>query len=216
MRTKILSLLLALLAISNFSFGQGKYGHFHTRAFHVAVDEFLEKFPQEFKKEKNELKPSNNLYMINEGTEKIRVGMLIDEYKSKHYNEQTQKTDGYTWVFVLSDFKEKCKNLGMEIFDNDGNLCKLDPNNNNGQYKNIYRLSQLLGIDVSTLHNKLYTFEVEVKDMFRPAYQTSVHKNEIISVNEKEYTLDLQGLDKFNNTVENKKEQIISWLANLP
>lgn len=122
MRTRILSLLLALLAISNFSLAQNK--HFiHSVPFREATQELYRNDGEQnlvFQPEMDRGLPLQDLYCFTaesmDGT--VTVGMMMDQNKYKHFFENfekdnIEKTSDYIWVFVLDDFSERCYKKGL-------------------------------------------------------------------------------------------------------
>lgn len=194
MRTKILNLLLALLAISNFSFAQNK--HFiHSVPFREATQKMYGEEDKQnlvFQPEMDRDLPSaKNLVTFSEqdlnNGKTVKFGMLMDDAKKSHFlrdmgKDLSCKTSDYVWVFVLDNFDATCnaKNIGkLKIKDN-----KFYFDNNTIIHKGfgaVERLSQLLGIDKFPEHIWLCEFDVKISksNIFRPAYQPDVTKNDI-------------------------------------
>ena len=188
MRTRILSLLLALLAINNFSFAQDK--HTHSVPFHKAVAEMYGlEAGIEFHDEApiNGLEASTSLKVFKDATEKVTFGMFMDQSKYNHYYNKVNggevfTTDCYTWVFEINDFKSRCKDKKMGNFKLDDKVFSLEDLD---KYKACERISQLMGIDIYPEHIWLCTFTVDLDNIFRPAYQTSIISSDFVKNNGK-------------------------------
>lgn len=175
MRTRILSLLLALLAFNNVTFGQGELMtdeqsdlfYLSTKfCFNNIIDTAPIK-PLSTIVEKNKLPINDSLYCFNENDKEVIVGILATRDKLD-YISSNELSKNYMWVFVLSDFKEVCQKKGIELtFSFPCVKINVSP----------IRLAHLLGIRNTPKVLWLCTFKVKVQDLFRPAYETSVYKN---------------------------------------
>lgn len=199
MRTKILSLLLALLAISNFSFAQNK--HFiHSVPFRKATQKMYGEDGSNlvFQPEKDRGLPSaKNLVTFSETDLckgiTVKLGMLMDDTKKSHFlrgmgKKSSWVTNDYIWVFVLDNLDAVCeaKDIG-KLKIKDGKKFYFD--NKISIHKGfgaVERLSQLLGIDKFPEHVWLCEFQVTVNssNIFRPAYQPDVTKNDMNKEND--------------------------------
>lgn len=181
MRTRILSLLLALLAISNVISGQSYYVT-HSQQFIEATNNLYginENLNLESEEDRGLYYEADMLYTFDRNTSEkvVEVGMLMDQAKYNHYmaktKEQNPKVDGYTWVFVLENLEKVCEKKNIVIkLDDKGTYTLGDKKG----YEATERLSKLLGIDLFPEHIYVCTFKVPVKSLFRPAYQTSIYE----------------------------------------
>ena len=226
MRTKILSLLLAFLAISNVICGQS-YHATHSQQFIKATNDLFG-IKEEFKLEPEEDRKlsynENMLYVFNNQTETdVEVGMLMDKAKFNHFNAKKQQNenfvDGYTWVFVLKNLKEVCDKKNISITLNGEGTYTLDGKKG---YEATERLSKLLGIDLFPEHIYICTFKVPIKSLFRPAYQTSVYKQldkkELYNKDENKWKWDETGLSLVIPPKSESNYEHLSptqWLASL-
>lgn len=234
MRTKILSLLLALLAISNFSFAQNK--HFiHSVPFRKATQKMYGEDDKQnlvFQPENIEsLKPAEKLVTFsNEDLDKgkiVKFGMLMDDSKKSHFlcgmgKGSSRKISDYIWVFVWDDFNAVCeaKNIGkLKIKDNNKFYFDNIEENHIG-YSAAERLSQLLGIDKFPEHIYLCEFDVKLdkNKIFRPAYQPDITKDDIKTcLNNGKWYLDTKYFENWNKTSYSNIKHLepIQWLASL-
>lgn len=135
--------------------------------------------------ETNKLKIDTGQYVIPIGQEQVVVGMLVNNTArvkgkgdySAYWKDSTKTGNRYTWVFVLDDFKERCKNKNISTNNND--LSK--------------RLCKLLGLDITDKRDTIVYMSVFSKDLFRPAYNpdiTITTKNDIQGKNTQINNLD--------------------------
>lgn len=225
MKTKMLSLLLALFAFCSFSFGQDKHSHsfqFHdaTNQMYGITDDIVFKDEQGFKDlTRQELK---TFPAIDVETGEVTFGMFMDCSKYNHYlkkigNREKFTTDCYLWVFELGDFHDTCnkKDMGELKIDETNQKFSLA---NFREYEACERISKLLGIDLYPEHTWLCTFTVPLKQIFRPAYQTSITVCNFTEDNGK-WKVDLGGTEKFegreikNNDNKTYKISPKHWLG---
>lgn len=191
MRTKILSLLLALLAISNFSFAQNKHLG-HTVGFSNATNKCYTEVNEEPVPEKNPLADlfKNEFPSIktlpNTGT--VPMCMVITKHRYEAITEicksGTFVTDNYCWIFSWDEFCEKCKD-GQTLssyFSTDRSSTEkpfVENLSKCGNLQNsIYRLHMFLGLDITNpLHTYFCKFDIPTDRIFRPAYVTDITKD---------------------------------------
>ena len=99
MRTKILSLLLAFLAICNFSFAGDKHPA-HSIGFIKAAKSCFE-LKDELVQEKNPLFTDNVELLILPDNEEVEMGMVISETRLEALKNMGEKitADNYYWIF---------------------------------------------------------------------------------------------------------------------
>ncbi|BCS86279.1 hypothetical protein prwr041_21720 [Prevotella herbatica] len=125
-----------------------------------------------FLKEINNLKIDSDQYIINHDT--VTVGLLVlndsptDRNKhdySAYWKGKNQTSGRYTWVFVLDDFKNRCKmkDIDSKKYDvKSGALSK--------------RLCQFLGLSDTDRRDTLVYMRVLAKKLFRPSYNTDIKR----------------------------------------
>ena len=213
MRTQILSLLLALLAISNFSLAQ--YKHTHSVPFHNAVVEMYDLgddiiFHNEAPIGK--LKESTNLKVFEDEDKEATFGMFMDQSKYQHFqtiikkHEKKFTTDCFTWVFEIQNFKDRCaaKKIGEFKLKENGffTLGSLK------WYDACERISKLMGIDIYPEHIWLCTFKVTLDKVFRPAYQTNIRAAKFKKDDNNYWQVE-------SETIDNLTEQLINGNDNM-
>jgi len=175
MRTKVLSLLLAFLAFNNVTFGQGELLNDEQSDLFYLSSKFcvdnIKSYPIITLSdivEQNRLPINYSLYLFSKDTKEVTVGVLATSEK-KNLILAENFPNNYTWVFVWKDFVDVCKEKDIRLDVNSYYLrIKTDVSS--------IRLAHLLGIRNTSDGLWLCTFTVNVKDLFRPAYETSVYK----------------------------------------
>lgn len=191
MRTRILSLLLALLAISNLSFAQNKHLG-HTVGFSNATNKCYTEVNEEPVPEKNPLADLfNNEFpsiktLLNTETETMCMVITKHRYEAitEICNSETHVTDNYCWIFSWDEFCEKCKDgQTLSSYFSTNNSSPETPFVKNlaedeHLQNSIYRLHMFLGLDITNpLHTYFCKFETPAKQIFRPAYVTDITKD---------------------------------------
>lgn len=113
--------------------------------------------------EKNELEIDTSQYCFN-SPDSVEVGLFIKKGDyAKYWNKPNPiDTSRYYWVFIVEEFKERGKAKKID---------KIDCTKNDSLSK---RLCQLLGISDTVIRDSIISFKVSPKNLFRPAYNTSI------------------------------------------
>ena len=211
MRTKILSLLLALLAISNFSFAGDKHSA-HSIGFIKAAQNCFE-LKDELELEENPLFKENVELLVLPDNEDVEMGMVITGTRLEALKKMGDKisADNYYWIFNWNNFvytwDEKWNlehsNSDEKWFKEENGIINLTSGKGNNL---INRLALLLGLDIQPSHIYLCKFSVNSNSIFRPAYETSIKCNKIVKNDGiDKYQFNTTFLDKFgNNEIEVK------------
>ena len=190
MRTKILSLLLALLVISNLSFAQNKHLG-HTVGFSNATNKCYAEVNDRPLPEKNPLADllSSNVPSIKTlpNTGKVTMCMVVTEHRYKAIqgicDSDNPVTDNYCWIFSWEDFCNKCSDgqtLSSYFLANSSTKEPFMKNLAEGEHlqNSIYRLHMFLGLDITNpLHTYFCKFDIPTDRIFRPAYVTDITKD---------------------------------------
>lgn len=205
MRTKILGLLLAFLAICNFSLAGDKHPA-HSIGFIKAAKSCFD-LKDELVPETNPLYTGNeNLLTLPKNTN-VEMGMVITDARlnSLKHEPNNLVSDNYYWIFNWDDFvKVWNEKWNSEHKTAEKNWLKITDNTiivtPGNEEKVINRIALLLGLDIQPSHIYICKFKVNSSFIFRPAYTTDIQCEKIAKKGaDNMYYFDTKFLNKFGD-----------------